>query len=188
MKIFNLLIILCWFIFFLYWFVSSFGIKRSTRQSFAWGGSLIRIGAFIIIFLALRSQTIDSYIQNSISKPNPTLATIGVIVCACGIGFAIWARAHLGKNWGMPMSVKEAPDLITSGPYAYVRHPIYTGVLFGILGSTFVAGLYWLIIFIVSSIYFFYSARIEEKRLLRQFGEQYQAYKNRTKMLIPFIF
>jgi len=60
---------------------------------------------------------------------------VGVALCALGIGLAIWARTYLGRNWGMPMSRKENPELVTSGPYAYVRHPIYTGLLIAMLGS-----------------------------------------------------
>src|SRR6185503_8446049 len=104
-----------------------------------------------------------------------------------GITFAIWARYTLGRNWGMPMSVKEKPELVTSGPYALVRHPIYTGVLLALLGSTFVVGLWWLIIFAVGTIYFLYSAAREEALMMKEFPNEYPAYKARTKMLIPLI-
>lgn len=113
---------------------------------------------------------------------------IGVLLCGCGIGFAIWARKHLGKNWGMPMTQKEKPELITSGPYSYVRHPIYTGVLIAILGSVFVSGTEWFVVFILAGIYFIYSAKTEEKNLQKEFPETYPTYIKRTKLIIPFIF
>ncbi len=86
------------------------------------------------------------------------------------------------------MSVKENPELVTTGPYAHVRHPIYTGVIFAMLGSCLAAGWIWLLWFIVIVPYFIYSATQEEKLLAKTFPEAYPAYKKRTKMLIPFVF
>jgi protein-S-isoprenylcysteine O-methyltransferase Ste14 len=114
-------------------------------------------------------------------------ATIGVALCAFGIGLAIWARAHLGRNWGMPMARMESPELVTSGPYAFVRHPIYTGMLTAMLGSTFGESPLWLVPLVLFGIYFVYSARNEEKLMLEQFPEQYPEYMSRTKMLVPFV-
>jgi protein-S-isoprenylcysteine O-methyltransferase Ste14 len=87
----------------------------------------------------------------------------------------------------MPRAIKENPELVTSGPYRYVRHPIYTGVLLALLGSTLVAGPWWLIVFVIACIYFFYSAKQEEKRMLAAFPDTYPAYMQRTKMLVPFV-
>jgi protein-S-isoprenylcysteine O-methyltransferase Ste14 len=63
------------------------------------------------------------------------LAAIGALVFACGIALAVWARLHLGRNWGMPMTQRAEPELVTSGPYRFVRHPIYTGLLTALLGT-----------------------------------------------------
>jgi len=104
-----------------------------------------------------------------------------------GIAFAIWARVHLGKNWGMPMSLREGHALVTSGPYRLVRHPIYTGAIAAMLGSALVSPI-WSVIFVLFTAYFVYSATREEKMMVQQFGETYRAYQARSKMLIPFIF
>ena len=66
------------------------------------------------------------------------LAVIGTLVFACGIGLAVWARLHLGRNWGMPMTQRAEPELVTSGPYRFVRHPIYSGLLAAMLGTALV--------------------------------------------------
>ena len=87
----------------------------------------------------------------------------------------------------MPMSRKENPELVTSGPYAYVRHPIYTGILIAMLGSAIGASAFWLIPLVLLGIYCVYSARREEKRMMEQFAEQYLQYMSRTKMLVPFL-
>ena len=101
---------------------------------------------------------------------------------------AIWARVYLGENWGMAATTKENVELVTSGPYKYVRHPIYSGVMLAMLGSALAGDAVWFIVFVLISLYFIYSARMEETNMLWVFPEQYAAYKKKTKMLIPFIF
>jgi protein-S-isoprenylcysteine O-methyltransferase Ste14 len=87
----------------------------------------------------------------------------------------------------MPMSVKRDPELVTSGPYRFIRHPIYSGILLAVLGSVLANGLYWLIILIAIGVYFIFAAREEENLMNRQFPKTYPPYVAKTKMLIPFI-
>jgi protein-S-isoprenylcysteine O-methyltransferase Ste14 len=75
-------------------------------------------------------------------------------VFATGIALAIWARVHLGRNWGMPMTQKAEPELVTSGPYRFVRHPIYSGLLAWLLGTALVTNLIGLIIVAILGGYF----------------------------------
>jgi protein-S-isoprenylcysteine O-methyltransferase Ste14 len=116
------------------------------------------------------------------------LVIMGVALVILGLLWAVWARMYLGKNWGMPMSVKQDPELVTTGPYRYSRHPIYSGILLAMLGTSFAVGLYFLSIFIIFGIYFTFSGLKEEEYLLNQFGKRYERYKQTSKMLIPFIF
>ncbi len=111
----------------------------------------------------------------------------GAALCVLGMAFAIWARIYLGRNWGMPMSRKEDPYLVTGGPYAYVRHPIYGGLLIAMLGSSIGGMIVWSIPLLLCVVYFVYSARTEEKLMREQFPEQYPAYMKRTKMFVPFV-
>jgi len=113
---------------------------------------------------------------------------LGVGLCLAGFGFALWARMHLGRNWGMPMSLRQGHELVTSGPYAYVRHPIYSGIILALIGSVLARGLAWLLVLLLCFAYFTFSARTEEKMMLAQFPDAYPAYRRRTKMLIPFLF
>ena len=101
--------------------------------------------------------------------------------------FAIWARIFIGRNWGMPMTLKEGHELVTTGPYSYVRHPIYAGILLAMLGSALVFGLWWFAIFFITAINFVYAAKKEEGLMLQQFPNAYPDYMKRTKMLIPFL-
>ncbi|HWE14080.1 MAG TPA: isoprenylcysteine carboxylmethyltransferase family protein [Solirubrobacteraceae bacterium] len=124
----------------------------------------------------------------SLAVHSPVLGAIGAVMFAAGIAVAIWARVHLGRNWGMPMTQKAEPELVTSGPYRFVRHPIYSGLLAGVLGTALATNLIGLIIVAVLGAYFYYSASVEEKNLTTTFPTAYPAYQASTKMLIPFVF
>jgi protein-S-isoprenylcysteine O-methyltransferase Ste14 len=117
----------------------------------------------------------------------PAGASLGLAICALGIGLAVWARIHLGRNWGAPMSLREGHELVTTGPYALVRHPIYTGILVGMAGTALALGWPWLVLLVVFCLYFLYAAKMEERTMVAQFPNTYPAYKSRTKMLIPFV-
>jgi len=132
----------------------------------------------LVLFRLLNTQNYS--FENHIAANNETLQTAGLIIFLLGL--------HLGRNWGMPMSQKQDPELVTSGPYHYIRHPIYSGILLAMLGTAIALSIYWLLIFAVSAVYFIYSAGVEEQLMLRQFPKVYQLYKSKTKMLIPFIF
>lgn len=118
---------------------------------------------------------------------NAALSWIGVAICALGVGLAAAARLQLGRNWGMPASLKENPDLVTSGPYRIIRHPIYTGILLAMLGTALTESALWLLPLVIAGPYFFVAARHEERLMLAQFPDQYPAYMKRTKMLLPFV-
>jgi protein-S-isoprenylcysteine O-methyltransferase Ste14 len=190
MTIYNWLIVALWLIFIAYWAVMAMGAKRTIGARF-WGREIgLRLGVLALIVLALRIPAVRHVVQDARKQAtdiSPLLGLSGVVLCALGIAFAIYARTHLGRNWGMPMTRKERPELVTSGPYAYVRHPIYTGILVAVFGSAIGTSPFWLIPFVLLGIYFVYSARREEKLMLEQFPEQYPQYMSRTKMLVPCV-
>jgi protein-S-isoprenylcysteine O-methyltransferase Ste14 len=187
MTVFNWLTNVCWLVFVVYWGISAFGAKRNARS--VWRGLAVRLAIIAVLFASFRTHAFRQLsAQMPVAASHPVIGGIGVLLCALGVATAIWARRNLGKNWGMPMAVKEAPDLITSGPYAYVRHPIYSGMLLALLGSSLVMGVWMLALMVVLGAYFVFSARTEEQTMLREFPTQYPDYMRRTKMLIPFVF
>ena len=86
-------------------------------------------------------------------------------------------RVYLGRNWGMPMTRKADPELVTSGPYHKIRHPIYTGIILAMVGTTIAVSLYWLVAVFVIGAYFIYSAVVEERSMTQLFPDTYPAYK-----------
>jgi protein-S-isoprenylcysteine O-methyltransferase Ste14 len=97
-------------------------------------------------------------------------------------------EAHIGRNWGTPMSQKDQPELVTSGPYRLVRHPIYSGILLAGIGTALALSWLWLIAIGLAGVYFVCSAIVEERYLVQQFPDAYPADRHSTKMLVPFVF
>ncbi len=112
---------------------------------------------------------------------------LGAVLCVAGIAFAIWARWHLGRNWSATPSIKEGHELVASGPYRFVRHPIYTGIILALLGSALTNSVIWVAFFIIFTINFIARIPIEERYMLQLFPGEYPEYKKRTKALIPFV-
>jgi protein-S-isoprenylcysteine O-methyltransferase Ste14 len=188
MQNFNTIIILLWVVFLVYWVISMIGVKRGVGNTL---GSDIGFFLFIAVLLWLHSASVFgyNYLQSNPIITNPTIEGIGIALCVLGIALMIWARVYLGRNWGTAMTLKENPELITKGPYALVRHPIYSGMVVALLGSVLAGGTLWFNLFFIGCIGFaYFSANKEEKILTQQFPNEYPAYKKRTKMLVPFVF
>ena len=182
---FHILIAVFWFIFIGSWVVHSFEARQSKTKSKYPMLRFVLVTA--LMFIVFNVESIRPWLQYQFFPDNPYVQILGVIICAAGVMLAVDARNHLGKNWGLPMDEKESPDLITAGPYQFVRHPIYTGIALATVGSMLTSGLVWLVWLCISLPYFVYSALKEEKRMLVQFPDTYPAYKKRSKMFIPFI-
>jgi protein-S-isoprenylcysteine O-methyltransferase Ste14 len=170
---------IAWIAFWVYWLLSAVGVKegRASRRRIPLNG----LTALSVVLL------VRVFRGGSFAVHSPILGALGAVTFACGILLAIWARVHLGRNWGMPMTQKAEPELITSGPYRFVRHPIYTGLLAGLLGTALATNLVGLIIVAILGGYFYYCASVEEKNLAVVFPTAYPAYRAGTKMLIPFV-
>jgi protein-S-isoprenylcysteine O-methyltransferase Ste14 len=118
---------------------------------------------------------------------NPWLLAIGLAIFVLGLALAVWARVYLGRNCGMPMSQRADHELVTTGPYGRIRHPIYSGIILGMVGTAIAVSPYWLNAVAILGAYFLFSAAIEERIMARLFPVAYPPYKRATKMLIPYI-
>ena len=182
-----------WAAFGVYWVLSARHLKKNVRSFRSWASLLAVYAVIASVILAVSYFIIRAYGAEALSRYssiggiNPACSIAGLVMCALGLAFAAWARAYLGKNWGIPMTVKEGAELVTTGPYRFVRHPIYSGVLLGFLGSALVGGMPWLIAFVIFAIYFALSARAEEHLMVKEFPDQYPEYQKRTQAFIPFV-
>jgi protein-S-isoprenylcysteine O-methyltransferase Ste14 len=180
MRVVDTVIGVGWLVFWVYWLAMSANVKTGRTRWGQFAG--VRVAVIIIALLLLRLRLLKGQAVHS-----PSLEGIGLAIWVLGLTLAVWARVYIGRNWGMPMSRKDSPDLVTSGPYRRIRHPIYSGILLALVGTTVAVSLYWLVAVAVIGAYFIYSAVNEERYMTEQFPDSYPAYKHSTKMLIPFV-
>jgi protein-S-isoprenylcysteine O-methyltransferase Ste14 len=179
MQTLKLVIGLSWLVFWIYWLASATTSKTSVPGG--WRGRLTGVGLVAVLLIG------NAFRGSGLAVHNVIVASIGAALFAAGIALAIWARLHLGRNWGMPMTQRAEPELVTSGPYRFVRHPIYSGLLVAMLGTVLVNNLLGLIVVAVLVPYFYYCGTVEERNLTSTFPSAYPAYRSSTKMLIPFL-
>ena len=167
-----------WGVFWLYWLISAFNAKQGVRTGRIRAPGLL----FLVAFVVTRAFNTHGLAVHSL-----ILEVVGTVLFVAGLGLAVWARVYLGRNWGMPMTKKEEPELVTSGPYRFVRHPIYSGLLLAVLGTALATNIYLLIALVIGGAYFIYSATVEERLMTDSFPAAYGQYKTATKMLLPFV-
>ena len=106
---------------------------------------------------------------------------------AAGLAFAVWARAHLGRNWSGAVTVKQGHELVRSGPYAYLRHPIYAGLLAAVLGTALASGtVHAALAFAIIAAALLWKVRTEEAFMRATFPGEYERYRAAVPALIPF--
>jgi protein-S-isoprenylcysteine O-methyltransferase Ste14 len=187
MSVVDVVILVGWVAFWLYWLAASAGVKAGKNRWTRFAG--VRVALILLVLLLLRLRVFSRYAGHAghAAISDPWLQGIGLALFVLGLALAVWARVFLGGNWGMPMTQKADPELVTSGPYRTIRHPIYTGMLLALVGTTVAVSWYWLIAVVVLGAYFIYSAVMEERYMTERFPDSYPDYKRSTKMLIPFI-
>ena len=174
--------------YFLDWRVVARGAKSNERVE-PLVSRIVRAVTLIFAFVLLMSprQPIPVLYQSYLSDTNwTTWFWIGAVVSVLGLGFAIWARLYLGSNWSNSVTIKRDHELITGGPYGLVRHPIYTGLLTGFVGTAIAIGqLCGLVAFAFLFVMLWYKLRLEERWMRLQFGEVYEQYAQRVPAPVP---
>lgn len=179
-----------WLVFWIVWIAAAFASKRSVqRQSYGsrvLQSTLLLIGIlFIFDFLHLFTH---GWLTARLVPQTSFSALFGAIVTVAGILLCFWARAILGRNWSSTVTIKQNHELILRGPYAFVRHPIYTGLLTGMLGTAIVFGLVRCFIgVLIITLGLWIKSQVEERFMLQQFGDQYTHYRQRVRALVPFV-
>jgi protein-S-isoprenylcysteine O-methyltransferase Ste14 len=187
MMVYRYLFLALWLSWGLYWWVSSLEVKATARRESVLS-RFLHIAPLVIAALLLwvPGAWLDG-LSGRFLPPAAWLFWAGFAVAAAGLLFTVWARRHLGKNWSGIVTIKEGHELITSGPYALVRHPIYTGLLLAFAGSAIALGEWRGILAVALVLWSLWrKLRIEERWMREQFGEAYQAYSLRVAALVPF--
>jgi protein-S-isoprenylcysteine O-methyltransferase Ste14 len=176
---------ICWGAFFLVWLIGAIynsykGPQVTKRTTNSW--RLWLIGLVIVWIL---KRIVPYHIWFSLRWNMPILQIIGVIVLVAGTLFTLWARVALGTMWSSSITLKSDHVLRTYGPYRITRHPIYTGMLTMLIGSTLTTGVIFVPVFIVAVLILFIKIRNEEKLMIETFGQQYLDFRQRVPQLIP---
>ena len=179
-----------WILWLLYWKLASFNVKTTRRrESFSSRITYVPLFFFgILLFAVFTREPRAGFLFASIWPRTLVAFWIGILLMLVGFAVTIWARRTLGRNWSSNVTQKENHELIQTGPYGWVRHPIYTGLLIAFLGS--IIGLdEWrgVLAFLCILVSFIIKLRIEERFMVELFGPAYDAYRQRVGMLLPFL-
>ncbi len=176
-----------WIVTAVLWVLASFISKPTVRVQSA-ASRAVQAGLLIAVYLLLFGYWRVGPLAWRILPDSPLVVYVGVALTLAGMAFALWARFFLGGNWSMNVTVKENHQLVRSGPYAIVRHPIYSGLLLAILGTAIAeAEVRGLVAVILALIGWRMKSRVEESFMACQFGSEYAQYKREVKALIPFV-
>ena len=182
----NGIIIACWITFLVYWVISALRVKATAEHQSAVSAAAHRIpvglGWFLLLYQGLPPP------MNLVVVPRADWAlALGVVICVFGLFVTIWARWTLAGNWSSDVTFKQGHELVRSGPYRFVRHPIYTGLLLMCLGSAIEIGrLRCGLSLVAVGLGFWIKLRQEERLLLRHFPDTYPAYRQQVNALVPF--
>jgi protein-S-isoprenylcysteine O-methyltransferase Ste14 len=157
---------------------------RAYRRALQLGATVLLFGGFLLLFdRALPGQGLR------VTPVDTVFGALGLALTLAGIAFAIWARLVLGGNWsGLVMGVREGHELVRTGPYAIVRHPIYTGLIVAMVGTALTVGTLPAYLGVAAGLAgFLLRISIEERVLAAEFGDGHAAYRQRTRKLVPFV-
>jgi protein-S-isoprenylcysteine O-methyltransferase Ste14 len=186
-AVLNSMIIGCWIIFLGYWGISAFGQKPTVEQK-GWLSTLTYRTPLTLGGSLLWYPRFPHPLNLTLTPHTDSARAFGAIVCVFGLLLAIWSRQALGGNWSSEVAFKQGHELVKTGPYRFVRHPIYTGLLLMCLGTGVEVGQLhsWLGIPLLG-VGFWIKLKQEETLLLLHFPNEYPAYRKQVKALVPFV-
>ncbi len=186
--VYDYLLFLMWGAYLVYWSAKSTNVKETERKE-SMPSRLLRFASMVtaVVLLGFRSIPLGALDERFLTT-GVARFWIGTGLTLLGLLFSVWARNHLGNNWSQVVAIKEGHQLIISGPYAIVRHPIYSGLLLAFVGSAVALG-QWRGLLAVALVFavLWYKLRLEEKWMRVQFGDSYDSYCRRVKALVPYV-
>ena len=181
-------IIASWILFALYWLIASFGVKRTAKRQDPAERLLYVVFMAAGFFLLYQENPNWGPLNRRFVPDQLWIAWLGSALCAAGVLFAIWARRTIGKDWSAEVQIKEGHQLIRSGPYARIRHPIYTGILLATIGTALAIGEYRGLVAVgMFLVGFTRKARKEESFLAAEFGAAFEEHRRQTGFFLPRI-
>jgi len=178
-----------WLAWALYWIVSAYGTKRTRRRE-SLGSRLSHVLPLAAgtVLIAWPHLHLGHWLSRPLLPPGPMRFGGALVLVVAGLAFTVWARVYLGGNWSGTVTLKEGHELIRTGPYAWVRHPIYTGLLVALAGSAVACGeLRAFAGLAVVAAAFVRKLRTEERFMRETFPEEYPRYCAQVPALLPHL-
>jgi protein-S-isoprenylcysteine O-methyltransferase Ste14 len=188
-TIYTSLIPAIWAAWVLYWFVAAFAAKPVKRRESAASRLTHIVPLWLAVILLISPRFAGTILAAHFLPASVLLFWLGTAITLAGLIFAVVARRYLGGNWSGTVTLKQGHTLTRTGPYRFVRHPIYTGILLAIFGSGVIALGEWrgvLALALVTAA-FLRKIRIEERFMQEQFGDAYTRYRQEVAALIPCV-
>jgi len=186
--IYRYLILVLWVVWVLYWKLAAINVKLTTRRE-SIRSRITHIAPLVAAFLLLSwpDEWGSILFQTFLPQSYLTFWT-GTALVVMGLGFTVWARLVLGRNWSGTVTIKKDHELVQAGPYRWVRHPIYTGLLLAFFGTALALG-EWrgLLACCLALAAFVIKLRIEERWMTELFGPAYLHYQKRVRRLVPLV-
>ncbi len=189
-RIFTKVIYLGWGMFFLYWVISAWHNSETRQRSET---TLSRLVFLLLLGIAIGLIAFDPLFLGPLLwrflPESLGIYLAGTAIMITGLGFAVWARLHLGRSWSSRVAIVKNQRLVCTGPYRIVRNPIYSGGLTAVLGTAIIIGqMRALVSILFALLAFLKKMKVEEAMLRERFGPEYLDYQSRVKSLIPFIY
>jgi len=186
-EISNRIILACWIMFLGYWLISARRVKAVAEKQCVLSALAHRLPVGLGWWMLAYPKWPPP--MNGLVVPHAdSIRILGAAICAYGLFVTIWARRTLAGNWSSDVTFKQGHESIRTGPYRFVRHPIYTGLLIMSLGTAIEIGqLHCWLSLVVTAAGFWIKLKQEERLLLRHFPNEYPAYQKEVKALVPFV-
>jgi protein-S-isoprenylcysteine O-methyltransferase Ste14 len=178
-----------WVAWLIYWSVAAIGASPTRYRESVISSLLHIVPSLVGIVLLVSPRLGGSWLTQRYLPRSAAWFFVGLLLTVLGLGFAVYARAWLGRNWSGTVTLKEGHELIRGGPYRWVRHPIYTGILLAVLGSAIAIG-EWrgLLALALITVAFLRRVTVEERVLHGQFGDAYTHYQAEVPALLPGVY
>jgi protein-S-isoprenylcysteine O-methyltransferase Ste14 len=170
----------------LIWAIKTKPVQQRESVSSRLSYTVLVVVGFYVVFSV---GAVQPWMRFHLFPASRAVEILGVVLTAAGIGFAFWARIYLGGNWSGTVTVKVGHELVRTGPYRWVRHPIYTGLILALLGTALerrqVRGLIAVVLVYAG---FKMKSKIEEQAMTNTFGAEYVDYSRSTGAIVPKLF
>ncbi|HUW64361.1 MAG TPA: isoprenylcysteine carboxylmethyltransferase family protein [Spirochaetia bacterium] len=177
-----------WLAFWVLWLVWGMITTRQRRVVKGQRGGTLPVWAIVLAVILFRRYFLTHFLGSALWPGNLTTVIAGLLLELLGLAVAVWARYYLGSFWSGSVVLREGHKVVDTGPYRLVRHPIYSGILLALVGSFLMEGAtFWLVALTAGALGMWWKAWSEERLLTTELGEEYVSYRQRTRMLIPWL-